>query len=91
VDFLNRINLLPGHTDVLGLVETEIRELLSKYAFNDDKISTIRGSSLAALEGKPEGIEAIGNLLDAFDRDIVEPQRDIDKPLFDRAANLDGR
>jgi elongation factor Tu len=60
----------------------EVRDLLIKYEFDGDNITVIRGSALAALEGKPEGVEAIGRLLEALDKDIPEPQRDIDKPFL---------
>ncbi|MDR2576671.1 MAG: elongation factor Tu [Puniceicoccales bacterium] len=81
VVFLNKVDLLDD-PELLELVEMEIRDLLSKYEFDGDKISVIRGSALAALEGKPEGVKAIEALLEAIDRDIPEPQREIDKPFL---------
>ncbi|MDR1457051.1 MAG: elongation factor Tu [Puniceicoccales bacterium] len=81
VVFLNKVDLLDD-PELLDLVEMEVRDLLSKYEFDGDNISIIRGSALAALEGKPEGIAAIGALLDAVDKDIPEPQREIDKPFL---------
>lgn len=81
VVFLNKVDLLDD-PELLELVEMEIRDLLNKYEFDGDNISVIRGSALAALEGKPEGVAAIGALLDAIDRDISEPQREIDKPFL---------
>ncbi|MDR2030562.1 MAG: elongation factor Tu [Puniceicoccales bacterium] len=81
VVFLNKVDLLDD-PELLELVEMEIRDLLTKYEFDGDRISVIRGSALAALEGKPEGVAAIAALLEAVDRDIPEPQREIDKPFL---------
>lgn len=81
VVFLNKVDLIDDE-ELLELVEMEVRELLSKYEFDGDGISIIRGSATAALEGKPEGLEAIQNLLDAVDVDIPEPTRDIDQPFL---------
>lgn len=81
VVFLNKVDLLDD-PELLELVEMEIRDLLNKYEFDGDNISVIRGSALAALEGKPEGVASIGALLDAIDRDIPEPQREVDKPFL---------
>ncbi|MDR2377228.1 MAG: elongation factor Tu [Puniceicoccales bacterium] len=81
VVFLNKVDLL-NDPELLELVEIEIRELLSKYDYRGDKISIVQGSALAALEGKPEGIAAIGQLLDSLDKEIEEPKRDVDKPFL---------
>ena len=81
VVFLNKVDLLDDD-ELLELVEMEIRDLLSKYEFDGDNITIVRGSALAALEGKPEGVEAIGNLLAAVDNDIPEPTREVDKPFL---------
>ena len=81
VVFLNKVDLIDDE-ELLELVEMEVRELLSKYEFDGDGISIIRGSATAALEGKPEGLEAIQNPLDAVDADIPEPTRDIDQPFL---------
>jgi elongation factor Tu len=81
VVFLNKVDLLDD-PELLDLVEMEVRDLLTKYEFDGDNITVVRGSALAALEGKPEGVKAIGELLSALDKDIPEPQRDIDKPFL---------
>ena len=81
VVWLNKVDLLDDE-ELLELVEMEIRDLLSKYDYDGDNISIIRGSATAALEGKPEGVEAVGKLMDAIDADIAEPERDIDKPFL---------
>ncbi|WP_309386993.1 elongation factor Tu [Cerasicoccus frondis] len=81
VVWLNKVDLLDDE-ELLELVEMEVRDLLSKYQYDGDNITIVRGSATAALDGKPEGVEAIGNLMDAIDADIDEPERDIDKPFL---------
>jgi elongation factor Tu len=81
VVFLNKVDLIDD-PELLDLVEMEIRELLSKYQFPGDTITLIRGSATAALEGTEEGKAAIQALMDAIDKDIAEPAREIDKPFL---------
>ena len=81
VVWLNKVDLLDDE-ELLELVEMEVRDLLSKYEYPGDDITIVRGSATAALDGKPEGIEAITALMDAIDTDIAEPAREIDKPLL---------
>jgi len=81
VVWLNKVDLLDDE-ELLELVEMEVRDLLSKYQYDGDNITIVRGSATAALDGKPEGVEAIGKLMDAIDADIEEPERDIDKPFL---------
>jgi elongation factor Tu len=81
VVWLNKVDLLDDE-ELLELVEMEVRDLLSKYEYPGDDITIVRGSATAALEGKEEGVEAIGKLMDAIDNDIAEPERDVDKPLL---------
>ncbi|MEX2381748.1 MAG: elongation factor Tu [Opitutales bacterium] len=81
VVFLNKVDLIDDE-ELLDLVDMEIRELLSKYDFPGDDITIVRGSATAALEGKDEGKAAIQALLDAIDKDIPEPQREVDKPFL---------
>ncbi|MCF7687899.1 MAG: elongation factor Tu [Cephaloticoccus sp.] len=81
VVFLNKVDLIDDE-ELLELVEMEIRELLSKYQFDGDNATIIRGSATAALEGKPEGDAAITALMEAIDKDIPEPAREMDKPFL---------
>ena len=81
VVWLNKVDLLDDE-ELLELVEMEVRDLLSKYEYPGDDITIVRGSATAALEGKPEGVEAISNLMDAIDKDIAEPAREVDKPFL---------
>ncbi len=81
VVFLNKTDLLDDE-ELLELVEMEVRDLLSKYEFDGDNIHIVKGSSLAAMEGKPEGVEAVENLLETVDNEIPEPERDVDKSFL---------
>jgi elongation factor Tu len=81
VVFLNKVDLIDDK-DLLELVDEEIRDLLTKYQFDGKNAKIIRGSATAALEGKPEGIQAITELMDAIDSEIPEPVREIDKPFL---------
>ncbi len=81
VVFLNKVDLIDD-PDLLDLVEEEIRDLLTKYKFDGKAATIIRGSATAALEGTPEGVKAISDLMDAIDSEIPEPVREIDKPFL---------
>lgn len=93
VVFLNKVDLVDDE-ELLELVEMELRELLSKYDFPGDDTPVVRGSATAALEGKPEGEEAIQNLLAAIDDFIQDPVREVDKPFLmcvEDVFNIEGR
>jgi len=81
VVFLNKVDLLDDE-ELLELVEIEVRDLLSKYQYDGDNAVVVRGSALAALEGRPEGLECIQNLMNAIDTEIPAPVREIDKPFL---------
>jgi elongation factor Tu len=81
VVFLNKVDLIDD-SELLELVEMEIRDLLNKYKFEGDAAKIIRGSATAALEGKPEGEKAIQELMEAIDSEIAEPVREMDKPFL---------
>ena len=81
VVYLNKVDLLDDE-ELLELVDMEVRDLLNKYEFDGDNITVIRGSALAAMEGKPGGAESIQELMDAIDADIPEPMREVDKPFL---------
>ena len=82
VVFMNKIDI--ADPELADLVEMEIRELLSKYQYPGDDIPIVKGSALAAVEGKnPElGEKAIVALMEAVDTYIPTPARDIDKPFL---------
>jgi elongation factor Tu len=81
VVFLNKVDLVDD-SELLDLVEMEIRDLLSKYQFPGDTTPIVRGSATAALAGTPEGEAAIANLLKAVDSFIPLPTREVDKPFL---------
>ncbi len=81
VVFLNKVDLIDD-PELLELVEEEIRDLLTKYKFDGATAKIVRGSATAALDGKPEGVKAISDLMDAIDSEIPEPVREIDKPFL---------
>lgn len=81
VVFLNKVDQVKD-AELIDLVEMEIRELLTKYKYDGDKISIIRGSALKAIEGDAESEKAIEELIAALDKDIPEPKREIDKDFL---------
>ncbi len=83
VVFMNKVDMVDD-PELLDLVEMEIRELLSKYEFPGDDIPIIRGSALAAMEGRdPEiGEQAIRKLIEAVDSYIPTPKRPVDQPFL---------
>jgi elongation factor Tu len=85
VVFLNKVDLVDD-PELLDLVEMEVRELLSKYEFDGDKVTVVKGSATQALQGaveKNEGkMKAVMDLVAALDKDIPEPVREQDKPFL---------
>ena len=81
VVFLNKVDLVDDE-ELVDLVEMEVRELLSEYDFPGDDIPVIRGSALKALEGDPEQVKVIEELMDTVDSYIPTPERDTDKPFL---------
>ena len=83
VVFLNKVDMVDDE-ELLELVELEVRELLSEYDFPGDDTPVIRGSALKAMgaEGEGEAVECFGELMDAIDSFIPEPERDVDKPFL---------
>jgi elongation factor Tu len=81
VVFLNKCDAVED-SEMLDLVEMEVRELLAKYNFDGDNAPVIRGASLPALQGDPKWEASIGELLNALDTYIPEPVRDVDKPFL---------
>ena len=83
VVYLNKVDLVDD-AELLELVELEIRELLTSYEFPGDDIPIIKGSALAALEGKDEeiGVKSITALMDEVDKYIPQPERPKDQPFL---------
>ncbi|HCJ67384.1 MAG TPA: elongation factor Tu [Elusimicrobia bacterium] len=86
VVYLNKVDLVEDK-DLVDLVELEVRDLLTKYEFPGDKIPVVRGSALKALNcgcGKKECqyCGTIYQLLDAVDKNIPLPKREVEKPFL---------
>ena len=81
VVFLNKCDMVDD-PELLELVEMEVRDLLNEYGFEGDDTPIITGSALKALEGDPEYVQKIKDLMDAVDEWIPTPERDTEKPFL---------
>jgi elongation factor Tu len=83
VVYLNKVDQVDDD-ELLELVEMEVRELLSSYEFPGDDIPIVKGSALAALEGRDDtiGKESILKLMEAVDAYIPQPERPKDQPFL---------
>ncbi len=83
VVFLNKCDLVDDE-ELLELVEMEVRELLTKYDFDGDDIPVVHGSAKPALDTpEDEGVnKCIGDLMEALDSYIPEPERLTDRPFL---------
>ena len=81
VVFMNKVDLVDD-PELLELVEMEIRELLTFYKYPGDTISIIKGSALGGLNGEPQWVALIDDLMDAVDNDIPIPPRLTELPFL---------
>ncbi len=85
VVFLNKADMVDD-PELLDLVELEVRELLKTYKFPGDEVPVIRGSALKAMDGSGKADDPVSKpileLMEAVDKFIPMPQRDIDKPFL---------
>ncbi|MCL1822163.1 MAG: elongation factor Tu [Prolixibacteraceae bacterium] len=81
VVFMNKVDMVDDE-ELLDLVEMEVRDLLSFYAFDGDNSPVIRGSALGAMNGEAEWEDRVMELMNAVDEWIPLPPRDIDKPFL---------
>jgi len=91
VVFLNKVDIIDD-PELLELVEIEIRETLSGYEYLGDQIPVVHGSALLAVETLQKStdqcldddtwISPISALIDAVDKHILRPERDLDKPFL---------
>jgi len=82
--FLNKVDMVDDK-ELVDLVETEIRELLTKYEYPGEKTPIIRGSAVKALEAKSaddEWAKPVLELIKNLDEFIPEPVREVDKPFL---------
>lgn len=80
VVFLNKMDMMKGEEELVDLVEMELQELLEKQGYTD--VPIVRGSALKALEGDPEYVKSIEELMNVVDEKIPTPKRDVDKPFL---------
>ncbi len=83
VVYLNKVDQVDD-AELLELVEVEIRDILNEYEFPGDDTPIIKGSALAAVEGRDDeiGKNSISELMKAVDEFIPQPTRDKDKPFL---------
>jgi elongation factor Tu len=83
VVYLNKVDQVDD-AELLELVELEVRELLSSYEFPGDDIPIVKGSALAALEGRDDetGKATVLELMAAVDDYIPQPERAKDKAFL---------
>jgi elongation factor Tu len=81
VVYLNKCDAVED-TELIDLVEMEVRELLTKYQFPGDDVPVIRGSALGALNGEPEWEAKVDELMEAVDKYVPQPKRDVDLPFL---------
>ena len=83
VVYMNKVDQVDDE-EILELVELEVRELLSAYDFDGDNIPIVKGSALAALEGRDDNIgkDSIIELMKAVDEYIPQPERPVDQAFL---------
>jgi elongation factor Tu len=83
VVYMNKVDQVDDE-ELIELVEMEIRELLSAYDFPGDDIPIVKGSALAALEGRDDeiGKNSVLELMKAVDEYVPQPERPKDKPFL---------
>ncbi|MGW3899449.1 elongation factor Tu [Micromonospora profundi] len=74
--------------ELLDLVELEMRELVSEYGFPGDEVPVVRVSALRALEGDPRWVSSVVELLDAVDRYVPVPPRELGEPFLMPIENV---
>src|SRR5690349_5129958 len=78
---LNKVDLVDD-PELLDLVELEVRDLLKTYGFPGDDVPVVRTMALKALQGEAEGVDSILKLMEAIDKSVPLPVREIDKPFL---------
>ena len=81
VVFLNKVDMVDDE-ELLELVEMEVRDLLSSYEYDGDNTPVIQGSALGALNGEPQWVDTVLDLMANVDVWIEQPVRDQDKPFL---------
>jgi elongation factor Tu len=81
VVFMNKVDMVED-TEMLELVEAEIRDLLTFYGFDGANTPITKGSALGALNGDPKWEDSVMQLMDSVDNYIPVPTREVDKPFL---------
>jgi len=81
VVFMNKCDQVDD-SEMLELVEMELRELLDKYDFPGDDTPIIQGSALNALNNGGADADCIMKLMEAVDTFVPTPERAVDKPFL---------
>ena len=81
VVFMNKCDMVDD-AEMLELVEMDMRDLLAQYEYDGDNTPIIQGSALGALNGEPQWVDKVMELMDAVDNWIPLPPRDVDKPFL---------
>ena len=78
---LNKVDMVDD-AELLELVEMEVRELLTSYGFPGDDLPVCKVSALGGLNGEPNWEKSIDDLMDAVDKYVPMPERDVEKPFI---------
>ena len=81
VVFMNKCDQVDD-SEMLELVEMELRELLDKYDFPGDDTPIIQGSALNALSNGGDDSKCVWDLMEAVDSFVPTPARAVDKPFL---------
>jgi len=81
VVFLNKCDMVDD-PELLDLVELEVRDLLKSYGFPGDQVPVVRGSALLAGQGDPKWEKGIVELMEAVDKYVPLPKREVEKPFL---------
>jgi elongation factor Tu len=81
VVFLNKCDAVDD-PELLDLVELEVRELLKANSYPGDDVPVVRGSALGALNGEEKWEKSVEALMEAVDKYVPLPQREVDKPYL---------
>jgi elongation factor Tu len=83
VVYMNKVDLVDD-SELLELVEMEVRELLSSYEFPGDDIPIVKGSAKVAIDGGDPviGEQSILELMTQVDAYIPQPERPVDLPFL---------
>jgi elongation factor Tu len=78
---LNKADMVDD-SEIMELVELEVRELLSSYEFDGDNLPVVPVSALKALEGDEKWVQSVVDLMKAVDESIPQPLRETERPFL---------